>query len=140
MQGMLSDFLSLYETFDKDRKRQLNQILFSAIISFFKRGTTEGELELRIRGNGVIKKTWEDIKKGNPIVRTSGSLGSASRTRTNVECINKANLSGIRHFTRSDFRLLRYFELTRGQLGDSEKPQRHEELMTGKSTHTQKDA
>jgi hypothetical protein len=30
------------------------------LISFFKR---EGELELRIRGNGVIRKTWEDIKR-----------------------------------------------------------------------------
>jgi hypothetical protein len=68
----------MYETFNKDQKRQLNQILFSAIISFFKRRTTEGDLELRIRGNGVIKKTWEDIKKGNPMVRTSGSLGSAT--------------------------------------------------------------
>jgi hypothetical protein len=31
--------------------------------SYFKRGSTEGELELRIRGNGATKKTWEDIKK-----------------------------------------------------------------------------
>jgi len=72
----------LYDTFDKDQKRQLNQILLSAIISFLKRGTIEGGLELRIRGNGAIRKTWEDMKKGNLIVRTSGSLGSASRTRT----------------------------------------------------------
>ncbi len=56
------------------------------------------------------------------------------------ERINKANLSGFRHFIRSDFRLLRCFELTRGQLGDSERIKRHEQLMTEKSTHIQNDA
>jgi hypothetical protein len=66
------------------------------------------------------------------------SKRSASRTRTKGECLNKANLSGIRHFTRSDFRLLRYFELTRGQLGDSEKRKCHEMLVTGKNTHTER--
>jgi hypothetical protein len=45
------------------------------VISFFKR---ERELELRICGNGVIKKTWEDTKIGNPVVRTPGFLGSAT--------------------------------------------------------------
>ena len=33
MQGILTDYLSLYETFDKDPTRQLNKILFSAIVS-----------------------------------------------------------------------------------------------------------
>ena len=82
MQGILTDYLSLYETFDKDHKRQLNQILFSVIISYLKAGSTEGEIELRIRGNGVITKAWEDIKKGNQKVRTSGSLGFARHTKT----------------------------------------------------------
>ncbi len=30
---ILADYVSVYETFDKEPKRQLNQILFSAIVS-----------------------------------------------------------------------------------------------------------
>ncbi len=95
---VLSDYLTLYDAFGKDQKRQLNQILFAGIISFFKRGTTEGELELRIRGNGAIKKTWEDIKKRNPMVRTSGSLGSArglkTRTLFSSKSLSKSTMWG----------------------------------------------
>jgi hypothetical protein len=39
---------------------------FAAIVSHFKGGSTEGEIELRNRGDGVTKKTWEDIKKEEP--------------------------------------------------------------------------
>jgi hypothetical protein len=47
-----------------------------------KKGMSEEGLELGIRGNGVMRKAWEDMSIGNHWVRTSGSLGSASRTRT----------------------------------------------------------
>jgi len=49
-----------------------------------------------------------------------------------------ANLSVIRHFSRSDFRRCCSFELTRGQLGDSEKLKRHQMLAKGENTCAQK--
>ncbi len=82
IKNLMSEYSNLYHRFEKEQKKQLNQILFSAIISFLKRGTKEGEIELRIRGNGAIRKRWDDIKKGIPVVRTPGSLGSAGKTRT----------------------------------------------------------
>jgi len=66
------------------QKRRLNHALFSGIVSFIKRGEDKGEIEIKIRGDGSLKRTWEDLKKENQVrqVRTPGSLGSASRTRT----------------------------------------------------------
>jgi len=94
--GVVPDYLSLYDTFDTDHTRQLKEIFFVAIISFFKRGTPAGELEPRIRENGVIRKTWEDTKKGSPVVRTPGPLGSAGRTRRNSS--NPLKSRGIVNF------------------------------------------
>ena len=82
LNGALSYYLLLDDNFDKDHRSQLSRILFAAIISSFKRGKTEGELELRIRCNGGMKKTWEDTKMGNPMLRTSGSHRSARHTIT----------------------------------------------------------
>jgi hypothetical protein len=62
------------------QKRRLNHALFSGIVSFIKRGEDKGEIEIKIRGDGSLKRTWEDLKKENQVrqVRTPGSLGSAS--------------------------------------------------------------
>ena len=66
------------------QKRRLNHALFSGIVSFIKRGEDKGEIEIKIRGDGSLKRTWEDLKKENQVrqVRTPGSFCSASRTRT----------------------------------------------------------
>jgi hypothetical protein len=62
------------------QKRRLNHALFSGIVSFIKRGEDKGEIEIKIRGDGSLKRTWEDLKKENQVrqVRTPGSLTSAT--------------------------------------------------------------
>ena len=67
---------------DNEHKRGLNHLIFSAITSYFKRGETTGEIEIGIRGNGAIKRTWEELKNVNREVRTPEYNGSTGRTRT----------------------------------------------------------
>ena len=57
----------------------MNHLIFAAIISHFKLGEKSGELKIQIRGNGVLKKTWDDLKNVNQIVRTSDGFGSAGK-------------------------------------------------------------
>ena len=80
----MSNFLRLYDGFEKEEKRRLNHLIFAAITSTFERGETTGEIEIQIRGNGALKRTWEDLKKVNQaaMVRTSGGYGSTDRART----------------------------------------------------------
>jgi hypothetical protein len=80
----LNDFTRIYEKMPLEQKRRLNHALFSGIVSFIKRGEDKGEIEIKIRGDGSLKRTWKDLQKENQVrqVRTPGSFGSASRTRT----------------------------------------------------------
>ena len=77
-----------------EQKKRLNHALFSGIVSFIKRGEDKGEIEIKIRGDGSLKRTWEDLKKENQVrqVRTPGSFGSASRTRTCNPAVNSRML------------------------------------------------
>ena len=76
------------------QKRRLNHALFSGIVSFIKRGEDKGEIEIKIRGDGSLKRTWEDLKKENQVrqVRTPGSLGSARATDVRTSLVLKIPL------------------------------------------------
>lgn len=79
LKEMLADFCNLYDTYTPQQKRRLNHLLFSGIVSSFKRNEDSGNLEIQIRGDGSIKKTWDELKKETQMakrVRTSGSHGS----------------------------------------------------------------
>jgi len=84
LKGYLSDFTRVYEKMPLEKKRRLNHALFSGIVSYIKRGEDKGEIEIKLRGDGSLKRTWEDLKKENQVrqVRAPGSLGSARHTIT----------------------------------------------------------
>ena len=92
LRRILSDFTLLHSKLEKNEKRRLNHLLFSGIISHLRRQQTGGDIEIRIRADGVMKKTWEDLKKVNRVVRIPGSHGSASRTRTCNPAVNSRML------------------------------------------------
>jgi site-specific DNA recombinase len=90
LKEMLSDFCNLYVTYSPMEKRRLNHLVFAGIVSNFKRSEESGYLEIQIRGDGSIRKTWEEIKRKvqSAKVRTSGPSGSAGRARTYNPMIN----------------------------------------------------
>ena len=47
---------------DKETRRRINHVLFAGIVSYFTRGSDAGELEIKIRGDGNVKKIWQDLK------------------------------------------------------------------------------
>jgi len=70
-----------------------------------KKGMSEEGLELGIRGNGVMRKAWEDMSIGNHWVRTSGSLGSPRHTKTRTtSCYEFPSKSAIPPVARRPFR------------------------------------
>lgn len=82
LQEVLSEYSRVYDKIEKEEKRRLNHLIFEGITSYFKRGETTGTMEIQIRGNGVLKRTWEELKKQNQVamVRTPGDYGSAANT------------------------------------------------------------
>ncbi|MBA4313094.1 MAG: hypothetical protein C0417_10745 [Chlorobiaceae bacterium] len=84
LRDVMGDFVRLYGGLPKEEKKRLNHLIFAEITSNFKRGETTGEIEIHIRGNGALKQTWDDLKQVNQtaLVRTSGVIGSADKTRT----------------------------------------------------------
>jgi hypothetical protein len=84
LKGILSEYIEIYQGFDKENERKVNQLIFGSIVSHLKGGEPSGDFEILIRGDGLIKKTWDGQKaKENQVrqVRTPGSFGSAGRTR-----------------------------------------------------------
>ena len=57
LKGFLKDFSQVYENLPLEKKRRLNHALLSGIVSFIKRGEDTGEIEIRIRGDGSLKRT-----------------------------------------------------------------------------------
>ncbi len=99
LKEMLSEFCNLYDTYTPLQKRRLNHLIFSGIVSTFKRKEDSGYLEIQIRGDGSIKKTWDEIKKETQTakVRTSGSHRSATNTRILSRfCLKSPLFSAIR--------------------------------------------
>ena len=94
LKQMMSEYVELYQTYTPEQKRRVNHLIFGSIISNFKRDDESGDLEILIRGDGTIRKTWEEFKKENQVatVRTPGSLGSASRARTYNPAVNSRML------------------------------------------------
>ncbi len=90
LKEMLTDYCNLYENYSPMEKRRLNHLIFSGIVSNFKRKEESGYLEIHIRGDGSIRKTWEELKQQTQMakVRTSGRFGSAGRARTYNPVIN----------------------------------------------------
>jgi hypothetical protein len=84
LRDLMVDFIPLYGNLPKEEKKRLSHLIFAGITSNFKRGETTDEIEIQIRGNGVLKRTWEDLKKVNQVamVRTPGVIGSTGRART----------------------------------------------------------
>ena len=70
--GYLEDFSRVFEQIPLEKKRRLKYALFSGKVSYIKRGEETGEIELKLRGDGFLKRTWEDVKKENQVrqVRT----------------------------------------------------------------------
>ena len=81
---ILDDFLRLYNNLSTENKKRLNDLFFTEITSYFKRDEEDGIIEINIRGDGKLEKKWSEVKNANckPMVRTSGTFGSADRTRT----------------------------------------------------------
>ena len=66
----------------QEDKIRFNQLLFVDIISYFNKNDKDGIIEIKIRGDGKLEKSWNEIKKANQLtlVRTSDGFGSAGRT------------------------------------------------------------
>ncbi len=94
LKDMLLDYCRLYQNQTPLEKRRINHLIFSAIVSNFKRNEDVGYLEIQIRGDGTIRKTWDEIKKYQMAkqVRTSGSFRSKGRTRTYNPPVNSRML------------------------------------------------
>ena len=72
----LTEFEHLYEDLNTEEKHRLNQLLFSEIVSYMKRGEDRGEIEIHIRADRMLRMTWEDIDKLRKIEPKSTGNGS----------------------------------------------------------------
>jgi hypothetical protein len=59
LKQMLSEYVELYHSYTPEQKRRINHLIFGGIVSNFKRNEVTGDLEILIRGDGTIRKTWE---------------------------------------------------------------------------------
>ena len=94
LRDILSEFASIYDGLDFERKKRLNHLIFSEIKSYYRTGEEDGVIEINLRGDGCLEKKWSEIKNANskPTVRTSDIFGSASRTRTCNPSVNSRML------------------------------------------------
>ena len=79
LKNILSEFSSIYSNISIDQKKRLNHLIFSEVVSYFKKNENDGIIEIKLRGDGKIDKKWSQIKNANckPTVRTSDVFGSA---------------------------------------------------------------
>ena len=61
MKKIFTDFNTLYNGLGTAEKRRLNHLLFADIKSHLKRGKDDGVIEVFIRSDGNIKRTWTEI-------------------------------------------------------------------------------
>ena len=85
LKKLLADYIKIYDGFTQEEKIRLNQLLFVEIVSYFKQDEDDGNIVIKIRGDGQLEKSWEQIKNASLLteikkVRTSDTLGSAGRT------------------------------------------------------------
>ena len=84
LKNLLKDYSTIYDELPQDDKIRLNHLLFVDITSYFNKNDDDGKIVIKIRGDGKLEKSWKTIKNANMLttVRTSDTLGSASKTRT----------------------------------------------------------
>jgi hypothetical protein len=58
---VLQAFNNLYNSLELEEKRRLNHLLLAEIRSHLKRGKDDGVIEVFIRSDGNIKRTWTEI-------------------------------------------------------------------------------
>jgi hypothetical protein len=70
LRGAFRDFAGLYSDAPPGTKRRLLNVIIEEICCSVKRGKKTGEIIYRLRGDGTIKKAWEEAKQneesGNP--------------------------------------------------------------------------
>jgi len=76
---LLEDYINIYEGLVQEEKIRFNQLLFVDIISYFNKNDKDGRIEIKIRGDGKLEKSWNEIKNASQLtlVRTSDGFGSA---------------------------------------------------------------
>lgn len=84
LRQILADYIHIHSQLSIEEKSRLNQLLFSEITSFFNKNDKDGKIVIKIRGDGKLEKSWNQIKNANQLtpVRTSDVLGSANTIPT----------------------------------------------------------
>jgi site-specific DNA recombinase len=61
LKRVFNEFNTIYGGLAVAEKRRMNQLFFSEIKSYLKRGSDDGVIEVYIRSDGNIKRTWTEI-------------------------------------------------------------------------------
>lgn len=91
---ILFDYVQIFPDLTSEEKNEFNRLLFQEIISNFNQNQDDGTIIIKMRGDGKLEKSWNQIKNANQLtlVRTSDGLGSASKTRTCNPSVNSRML------------------------------------------------
>ncbi len=79
---VLFDYAKIHPDLSSEEKIKFNQLIFQEITSNFNKDQEDGTIIIKIRGDGKLEKSWNQIKNANLLseVRTIGRVGSAGRT------------------------------------------------------------
>lgn len=94
LRRILFDYVKIYPGLTSEEKNEFNRLLFQEIISNFNQNQDDGTIIIKLRGDGKLEKSWNQIKNANLLseVRTIGGISSASKTRTCNPSVNSRML------------------------------------------------
>lgn len=62
LRNVFQEFAALYSDAPADTKRRLLNVIIEEIRCSVKRGEKTGEIVYKLRGNGTVRKEWEEAK------------------------------------------------------------------------------
>lgn len=77
---ILFDYVNIFPDLTSEEKNEFNRLLFQEIIYNFNQNQDDGTIIIKMRGDGKLEKSWNQIKNANLLseVRTIGGVSSAN--------------------------------------------------------------
>lgn len=99
---ILFDYVNIFPDLTSEEKNEFNRLLFQEIIYNFNQNQDDGTIIIKMRGDGKLEKSWNQIKNANLLseVRTIGGVSSASKTRT---CNPSVNSRMLHHWAIAEY-------------------------------------
>lgn len=86
---ILFDYVNIFPDLTSEEKNEFNRLLFQEIIYNFNQNQDDGTIIIKMRGDGKLEKSWNQIKNANLLseVRTIGGVSSANTIQTRKKIV-----------------------------------------------------